>query len=239
MSTPGHSGDWSMPSQQPASNRSMWITGAAVLALHAAVIAAIALYHSPDPVKVATPPVVVATLISPEPAPVPVPTPPEPPKPVEKPKPQVHKTPVVHRPTPRPLPQTTSAPTPVAAAEPTPPAPPAPPQPAAPPAPPPAPAPALNPNIPKNVKHLTCAATPPDYPALSRRRGETGTAVIQFIVDTTGRVESAHVKSSSGFSRLDDAALAAALASPCTPYMEAGQAVKAITERPYSFSLSN
>ena len=216
----------------------MWITGAAVLALHAAVIAAIALFHSPEPVKVATPLVVVATLISPQPAPVPVPTPPQRPKPVEKPKPQVHKTPVAQRPTPRALPKTTSAPTPIPAAEPTPPAPPAPPQPAAPPAPPP-PAPAINPNIPKNVKHLTCAATPPDYPALSRRRGETGTAVIQFVVDTAGRVESAHIKSSSGFSRLDDAALAAALASPCTPYMEAGQAVKAITERPYSFSLSN
>ncbi|MGI4856300.1 MAG: energy transducer TonB [Janthinobacterium lividum] len=228
------------------SHRATWTASIVVVAAHALAIAAFFLFKQPDPVKIVPPRIVTASLIRPEPAPVPVaaPTPPAPPKTVTPPKPQVHKTPPkpvpVPRPTPLPLP--TSRPTPIAAAPSTPPSPPtpaAPPQPAAPPAPAPAPAPAVNPNIPKDVRHLTCSSTPPEYPSLSRRRGETGTVVIQFIVDTHGNVESARVKSSSGFDRLDEAARAAALASPCTPYMEGGQAVKAITERPYNFSLDH
>ncbi|MGI4982489.1 MAG: energy transducer TonB [Janthinobacterium lividum] len=227
------------------SRRATWTATALVAAAHALAIAAFFLLKQPDPVKVVPPRVVTASLISPEPAPVPVaaPTPPAPPRTVTPPKPQVHKTPPkpVPRPTPTPLP--TARPTPIAAAPSTPPSPPSPPTPAAPPqpaAPPaPTPAPAVNPDIPKDVRHLTCASTPPEYPALSRRRGETGTVVIQFVVDTRGNVESARVKSSSGFDRLDEAARAAVLASPCTPYREGGQAVKALTERPYNFSLDH
>ncbi|WP_024902241.1 energy transducer TonB, partial [Robbsia andropogonis] len=154
-------------------------------------------------------------------------------KPVVKPPPP---KPVMRKPTPHP----TSTPTPVAATPPEPAPPPTPATPApTPPAPAPAPAPAIDPNVPKNVRHLTCAGTRPEYPALSSRRGETGTVVIQFVVDTHGKVESARVKTSSGYDRLDEAARQAALSSPCTPYMEGGTAVKAITERPYSFSLSD
>lgn len=215
-------------------SRSAVVTGAVIVALHAAIIAAIMLDHPQDPIKLAAPHVITATMIAPTPVPVAAPTPPkhvEPPKPV-KPTPRV-----VHRPTPLPP---IDKPSPIAAPAPapTPPAPAAPPKAAAP-APAPTPAPAIDPNVPKNVRHLTCSGTPPDYPAMSRRRGETGTVVIQFIVGTDGAVESATVKKSSGFPRLDDAARAAALASPCTPYMEGGQAVKAITERPYNFSLSD
>jgi protein TonB len=227
---------------QIQSNRAIWTTTGAVVALHAAAIAAILLARKPEPIKVTPPRVVTATLISPAPAPAPAPAPTTaPPTPVEPPKPQVHKTSpkVVHRPTPIPKPKPTPTPTPIPAAEqPMPPVTAAPAMPS-PPTPAPALAPAVNPNVPKDVRHLTCAATPPEYPALARRRGETGTVVIQFIVDTHGNVESARVKKSSGFDRLDDAARAAALASPCTPYMEDGQAVKAITERPYRFSLIN
>lgn len=218
------------------SNRATLTTAAIVIALHAVIIAVVLTASKrTEPLKVAAPHVVMATMINPTPVVVPVaqPTPP---------KPEVHKTPpkVVHRPTPKPLPAPTPKPTPFAAPDPTP-TPPAPATPAktAPPPMAPAPAPVVDPNIPKNVRHLTCASTPPDYPALSRRRGETGTVVIQFVVDTSGNVESARVKSSSGFDRLDAAAKAAALASPCTPYMEGGQAVKAITERPYVFSLAD
>jgi protein TonB len=209
-----------------------------VVCLHAAAIAAIMLSRLAEPETVTPPRIVTATLISPEPAPVPVPVAaPAPPQP-EPPKPVVHKTPPKER---RPTPHPTPKPSPIPAVEtPTPPQPPAPPTVTAPPpAPAPAPAPAVDPNIPKNVRHLTCEGTPPVYPALSRRRGETGTVVIQFIVGLRGNVESATVKKSSGFDRLDDAARAAALASPCTPYMENGQAVRAITERPYNFSLSD
>ncbi|MCP1116833.1 energy transducer TonB [Robbsia andropogonis] len=220
----------------PTQRNSTLLAAGAVVALHAAIIAAILLNNKPPPIKEVPARIVTATLIAPEPAPVPVARP-EPPKAEQKPvvKPPPPK-PVMRKPTPHP----TSTPTPVAATPPEPAPPPTPATPApTPPAPAPAPAPAIDPNVPKNVRHLTCAGTRPEYPALSSRRGETGTVVIQFVVDTHGKVESARVKTSSGYDRLDEAARQAALSSPCTPYMEGGTAVKAITERPYSFSLSD
>lgn len=220
----------------PPQRRSMLTAGLVVAGLHAAVIAAILLNRDPKPV-VAAPRVVTAVLIAPEPVPVPV-AQPEPPKPIQKPVVKPPPKPVVHKPTPH----TTPKPTTVAAAppEPPPPAPatPAPPAPT-PPAPAAAPAPAIDPNVPKNVQHLTCDNTEPVYPTLSQRRGETGTVVIQFIVDTGGRVESAKVKKSSGVDRLDEAARQAALSTRCQPYREGGVAEKVITERPYSFNLTN
>jgi protein TonB len=233
-SSPNGSPTFSAYRGLPPQRNSALIAGAGVLALHAAIIAAIVLNRDPTPVKT-EPRVVTATLIAPEPAPVPVPVAaPEPPKPIEKPVVKPPPKPVMRKPTPH----TTSKPTPVAATPPEPPPPAPAPATPAPPTPTP-PAPSIDPNVPKNVQHLTCTGTPPEYPALSRRRGETGTVVIQFVVDTHGNVESARVKSSSGSDRLDEAARQAALSSPCTPYKEGGVAVKAITERPYRFSLSD
>jgi len=49
----------------------------------------------------------------------------------------------------------------------------------------------------------------PSYPAASRRLEESGTVVLQFLIDTDGRVVDRKVERSSGFTRLDDAALTA------------------------------
>ncbi|WP_164708068.1 energy transducer TonB, partial [Paraburkholderia phosphatilytica] len=125
----------------------------------------------------------------------------------------------------------------------TPPAPPAP----APAAPAPAPAaaaptagkPTMAINAPKNVSHLDCDITRTEYPMLSRRRGETGTAVVQFVVGVTGRIENIALKKSSGFDRLDQAALDAVRSSSCRPYMENGEAIRATTSVPYVFNLSD
>lgn len=43
----------------------------------------------------------------------------------------------------------------------------------------------------------------PSYPADAKRRNQTGTAVIEFTVDASGRVISAYAKSSSGWPLLD------------------------------------
>lgn len=43
----------------------------------------------------------------------------------------------------------------------------------------------------------------PTYPAQAKRGGQTGTVVIEFTVDTSGRVISAYAKSSSGWPLLD------------------------------------
>jgi periplasmic protein TonB len=138
------------------------------------------------------------------------------------------------------LPETT-APSPVAAAAPEPaPAPPTPPVAAAPAAAAPAigrPTMALN--APKDVAHLECNIAMPDYPALSRRRGESGTALVKFVVGLTGKIENIELKKSSGSSRLDDAALDAMRSSACKPYKENGVAIRAAYSQPFVFGLND
>jgi protein TonB len=48
----------------------------------------------------------------------------------------------------------------------------------------------------------------PEYPALSRRRGEQGRAIVNVLISVDGTAEKAEIKVSSGFERLDQAALA-------------------------------
>lgn len=45
------------------------------------------------------------------------------------------------------------------------------------------------------------------YPGMSRRMGEQGTAVLRVFINTEGRAEKAEIRTSSGYSRLDEAAL--------------------------------
>jgi protein TonB len=47
----------------------------------------------------------------------------------------------------------------------------------------------------------------PEYPPSSRRAGEAGTVILEVYVLETGRVGEARVKQSSGFPRLDEAAV--------------------------------
>lgn len=47
----------------------------------------------------------------------------------------------------------------------------------------------------------------PEYPPSSRRAGEAGTVILEVYVLDTGRVGEARVKQSSGFPRLDEAAM--------------------------------
>lgn len=193
--------------------------------------------------------VMTAQLLPPAPQAAPVamqsiaPPPPTPTPPVHtKPKVQPKPTPKP-KPTPTPLPVAQApSPTPAAAPDPTPPAPAAPPVPAAPPAQQAAPAisrETMQITAPKNVSHLDCNIAKPDYPALSRRRGETGTAYVKFVVGLTGKLESIELKKSSGFGRLDDAALAAVQASVCKPYLENGQPIRVTYTQPYDFNLND
>ncbi|XUW87297.1 energy transducer TonB [Burkholderia sp. M6-3] len=218
---------------------------AMVAAVHVALLAVVlTLRHDPVEATIESR-VITAQLLPPAPVAAPVamqsvaPPPPTPAPPVRgKPKVQPKPTPTP-KPTPAPLHEAPApSPTPVAAAEPTPAAPPAP---VAPPAPA---APAIGRQTmditaPKNVSHLDCNIAKPDYPALSRRRGESGTAYVKFVVGLTGKLENIELKKSSGFSRLDDAALAAAHSSACKPYLEDGQPVRAAYTQPYNFNLED
>lgn len=48
----------------------------------------------------------------------------------------------------------------------------------------------------------------PTYPRMSRRMGEQGTVLVRAFINTEGRAEKAEIRTSSGYSRLDEAALA-------------------------------
>ncbi|WP_295640690.1 energy transducer TonB [uncultured Methylibium sp.] len=152
-------------------------------------------------------------LIAPPAPPVPPVPPPPPPAP-----PQLKKPPpvalVTAAPSPAPVifeapPPPVEPPAPIVAIEP-PPAPPA----------PPAPAPQPKTVAITQVTYLT----PPvlTYPATSKRFGESGDAQVRILVDAEGMPRQMQMIKSTGFQRLDDAALATVRATRFKPYTENG-----------------
>ncbi|MDP9995408.1 protein TonB [Variovorax boronicumulans] len=132
----------------------------------------------------------------------------EPPPPPPPPPPKVAKAPppprpqAIREPKPTPAPQapvgtTEPPPPPAPPAAPTPPAPPA--LPPAPPAPPAVQLPSSNADYLQNPKAV--------YPAMSKRLGEQGKVIVKVLVGVDGLPKSAEVKKSSGFDRLDEAAI--------------------------------
>ncbi len=77
----------------------------------------------------------------------------------------------------------------------------------------------------------------PDYPLLSRRLGEVGTAVVRVELDEQGRVNAARVASGSGFGRLDAAALDAVRTWRCNPAQRDGRPVRAVALQAFKFVL--
>lgn len=123
-----------------------------------------------------------------------------------------------------------------------PPPPPEPPRieaPAAPPAPPapPAPLPAGPVNLGSELAVACPERSAPAYPAISRRLGEEGTVVLRVELDETGAVAQARIHASSGFRRLDEAALAAVKTWRCQPAQRNGQPVRATALQPFKFVL--
>jgi len=77
----------------------------------------------------------------------------------------------------------------------------------------------------------------PVYPRASERRGEQGRVVVRVVISAQGGVIDASVRSSSGYSRLDEAALKAARSARFKPYTENGIAYKAMADIPFDFVL--
>ncbi len=77
----------------------------------------------------------------------------------------------------------------------------------------------------------------PTYPALSKRLGEEGKLVLRVELDEKGYVDVAHIVNSSGFKRLDEAAMAAVKTWRCTPTVRNGQPVRAVALQPFNFVL--
>lgn len=85
---------------------------------------------------------------------------------------------------------------------------------------------------------VTCPErTPPRYPLLSRRMDEEGSVILRVELDEQGTVSTARVATSSGFARLDEAALSAVRTWRCTPAQRDGQPVRAVALQPFKFIL--
>lgn len=151
---------------------------------------------------------------------------------------------------PPPRPQTKAAPTPLIAAAPTPqaapaqmvvapdPAPPTPAETAPSPAPAPvAAAPAPQPRMVSISEIGLRVPARPEVPRLSIKLGEQGKVLIRILVDTQGKVAKADVYQSSGYERLDRAALRAVERAELNPYMEGGKPTQAWAIYPIEFKL--
>ncbi len=64
---------------------------------------------------------------------------------------------------------------------------------------------------------------PPAYPRMSRRLGEQGTVLVRVFINAEGRAEKADIRTTSGYPRLDDAALETVQRWRYVPGKRAGQ----------------
>ena len=135
--------------------------------------------------------------------PPPVPTPPQPKPPLPQPKAPSPPPPPMPVAIPDPVPVPTA---PVGVTTPPAPLPPIAAPVAATPA-PPAPPPAPKIELPSSDADYLQNPKPP-YPPMSQRLGEQGKVVVRVLIGTDGQAQQAEVKTSSGFERLDQAALA-------------------------------
>lgn len=110
---------------------------------------------------------------------------------------------------------------------------------------PPAPAPVIEtppaPPAPVTLSSELAVSCPdrasPSYPAISRRLGEQGRVVLRVELDEKGHVSSVAVIESSGFLRLDDAAMAAVKNWRCSPAMRDSFPARAVALQQFDFVL--
>lgn len=80
---------------------------------------------------------------------------------------------------------------------------------------------------------------PPTYPALSREAGETGRVLLRAEISPEGRVQQLDIQDSSGFRRLDQAALNAVRHWRFQPATANGQPIAGVALIPLRFTLDN
>lgn len=88
-----------------------------------------------------------------------------------------------------------------------------------------------------NLDERMIDGNPPRYPMESRRKKEQGTVVLRLLIGTDGRVAQVSIAQSSGFERLDQAALQAARSWRWRPMMRDGEAVEVRGIMPIPFVL--
>ena len=77
----------------------------------------------------------------------------------------------------------------------------------------------------------------PRYPSASRRAREEGEVLVRVLIDVDGRPSEVSILRSSGYARLDDAAMEAVRAALFRPYVAAGRARAAYVHVPVEFAL--
>lgn len=81
--------------------------------------------------------------------------------------------------------------------------------------------------------------TKPKYPAASQRLGEEGRVVLLVFINPDGSVGEVQIKTSSGFPRLDQAAVQWARSQRWVPALKNGQPVGGWKEQPVVFRLTD
>lgn len=201
---------------------------AAILALHVAAVYGLLQVREVREAAHEVAPMFVNLIAPPAPAALPAPPPPPVPLPIPR-KPPPPAPVMAAAPSPAPAAFVVPAPPPEPVS--LPPAPVAVEAPPAPPAPPPPPK-----IIPASaVQYLEPPA--PDYPRQSRRNGEHGRVLVRVYIDVAGVPRNVQVGASSGFARLDDAAVSAVQKARFKPYTENGQPTAGWTNVPIDFEL--
>lgn len=198
---------------------------AAVVGLHLLAMWAILAMSQIEPIAVGAKPLYVQFIetTAPEPVKPPEPLPPTPPRPLEKPKPKPLITTTAQEPSPTAI----EAPPEPVAPEPLPPI-------QAAPEPGPAPEPVIEPPR-YNLAYLNNPA--PAYPQRSLQLGEEGTVTLRAVITAEGQVKSIEIQKSSGFSRLDQAALNAVRRWRFTPSKRGDTPVEGVAIIPMPFVL--
>ena len=79
----------------------------------------------------------------------------------------------------------------------------------------------------------------PNYPASSRRAGEEGRVLLRVLVTANGSAETVDLENSSGFEKLDEAAIKAVKKWRFVPAKRSNQAISAYVLVPVKFSLES
>ena len=79
----------------------------------------------------------------------------------------------------------------------------------------------------------------PTYPSMSKRLGEQGVVMLRITISETGMPENIQIETSSGFERLDKAAVEAAKKSRFNPYKRNNKPMRVTVTAPNRFTISD
>ena len=88
----------------------------------------------------------------------------------------------------------------------------------------------------QNVAYVDKKICTPKYPRVSRKRGERGKVLVRVFINRDGSSEKVELEQSSGFNRLDQAAMDSAKKCRFIPAKRNGKPVKTLATIPYTFT---